>query len=539
MADMYGRRDLARLLAGGASLATGMGIVARSPLAQGGPVQGGTLTAVISPEPVLLTTALTTALVTTVVAPKMFDGLFVYDWDFKPQPGLATKLDVSPDGLNVTLTLRDGVTWHDGKPFTSADVAFTTMEVWKKLHPRLRAIMANVTAVETPDPLTAVMRLSKPSPAMLMDLMGYEAGLLPKHIYEGTDIASNPANMKPVGTGPFRFVEWRRGEAIILEKNPDYWDKGKPYLDRIVFRVIPDGSARSAALEKGEVLLGPYNPVPLNDVARLQALPGIEVESKGYEHANDIQWLECNLSNEYLKNVKVRQAISRALDRNFIAKNIWFGLANPSVSPVPRNAKALFTDDLPSQSYSVDAANALLDEAGYKRGAGNMRFKLTISWGPYSDGNQRFAEYLRQALRRIGIDADIRNTDYATWLREVWTDRNFDLNVFYASGTADPTIGLQRFWYSGAYQKGVPFTNASGYNNPAMDKILMNAAVEPDVAKRKAQFLEFQKLAMTELPILPIVELTTVTVASKRVRNHTMGPEGVRGNFAETWLAPA
>ncbi|WP_431282533.1 ABC transporter substrate-binding protein [Humitalea sp. 24SJ18S-53] len=539
MHDMFGRRDLTRLLAGGATLATGVGLVARSPLAQGAPVSGGVLTAVISPEPTLLTTALTTALVTTVVAPKIFDGLFVYDWDFKPQPALATAMEVAPDGKTVTIKLREGVRWHDGRPFSSADVAFTVTEVWKKLHPRLRALMANVTEVETPDALTVVMRLSKPSPAMLIDLMGYEAGVLPKHLYEGTDIPSNPHNLRPVGTGPFKFVEWRRGEAIILEKNADYWDAGKPYLDRIVFRVIPDGAGRSAALERGEVLLGPYNPVPLNDVARLRALPTMEVESKGYEHANDTQWLEFNLSNEYLKNVKVRQAISRALDRSFIARNIWFGLAEPAVSPVPRNARAFFTDDVPSQAFSIAAANTLLDEAGYPRAAGNMRFKLTISWGNYSDGNQRFAEYLRQTLRRIGIDADIRNTDYATWLREIWTERAFDMNIFYASATADPTIGLQRFWYSGAYQRGVPFTNASGYNNPAMDQILMDAAVEPDPARRRAMFVEFQKLAMTDLPILPIVELTTVTIANRRVRNHTSGPEGIRSSFADTWLAPS
>ena len=539
MTQLYGRRDVARLMVAGATLATGMGALARSPLAQEAPVSGGVLTAVISPEPTLLTTALTTALVTTVVAPKIFDGLFVYDWEFKPQPALATGLEVAPDGRTVTIKLREGVRWHDGRPFSSADVAFTVTEVWKKLHPRLRAIMANVDAVETPDASTVVLRLSKPSPAMLIDLMGYEAGVLPRHVYEGTDIASNPANLRPIGTGPFRFVEWRRGEAIILEKNPDYWDAGKPYLDRIVFRVIPDGAGRSAALERGEVLLGPYNPVPLNDVARLRALPSMEIEAKGYEHANDTQWLEFNLANEYLKDVRVRQAISRALDRGFIARNIWFGLAEPSVSPVPRNARAFFTADLPSQAFSIDAANRLLDEAGHRRGANNMRFRLTISWGNYSDGNQRFAEYLRQALRRIGIDADIRNTDYATWLREIWTERSFDMNIFYASATADPTIGLQRFWYSGAYQRGVPFTNASGYSNPAMDRILMDAAVEPDPARRRALFVEFQQLAMTDLPILPVVELTTVTVANRRVRNHTTGPEGVRGSFSNTWLAPA
>ncbi|MCC7283793.1 MAG: ABC transporter substrate-binding protein, partial [Acetobacteraceae bacterium] len=291
------------------------------------------LTSVISPEPTVLTTALSTALAVTVVAPKMFDGLFVYDWDFRPQPGLATSLELAADGLSARIVLRNGVKWHDGKPFTSADVAFTATEVWRKLHPRLRGLLANLEAAETPDATTVVLRFSKPSPALWGNLMGYEAGVLPRHIYEGTDIANNPANLHPVGTGPFRFAEWSRGEFIALERNPDYWDAGRPHLDRVIFRVIPDGAARSAAIERGEVLLGTYNPVPLNDVARLRTLPQLEVETRGYEMANDVGWIELNLDNRYLSNVKVRQAVNMAFDRNFIARNVWFGLAQPAVGP--------------------------------------------------------------------------------------------------------------------------------------------------------------------------------------------------------------
>lgn len=536
----FSRRELAQLLGGAAALAAGgPGFAPRPAQAQGTPARGGTLTVVLSPEPTLLTTALTTALAVTVAAPKMFDGLFTYDWDFSLKPALATGIEVAPDGLTVTVALREGVRWHDGRPFSSADVAFTAMQVWKRLHPRLRALLANLTAADTPDAKTVVFRFSRPSPAFLIALMGMEAGVLPKHVYDGTDIPNNPANLRPIGTGPFRFAEWRRGEALILERNPDYWDTGKPYLDRVIFRNIPDGSARSAALESGEVLLGPYNPVPVNDVARLRNVPTLEVESKGYEFANDVQWVEFNLSNQYLANPLVRRAISHAIDRRFVARNIWFGLAEPAYAPVPRNARAFFSDDLPRQDFSVDMANRLLDEAGFRRGAGGNRFRLTIDWGPYSDGNQRLGEYMRQALRRVGIEAEINNLDYAAWLREKFTERRFDVSVFYASATADPTMGLQRFWHSGSIQRGVPFTNASGYSNPEMDRILNDAAVEPDPAKRRALFLDFQRLAMTDLPVLPIVELTTVTIANKRVRNHTTGPEGIRSNFAEVWLAPA
>ena len=235
-----------------------LGLASRRALAQA-PARGGVLTSVIAPEPTLLTTALSTALAVTVVAPKMFDGLFVYDWDFRPQPGLATSLELAADGLSARIALRSGVKWHDGKPFTSADVAFTAMEVWKKLHPRLRGLLANLEAAETPDANTVVLRFSKPSPALWGNLMGYEAGILPRHVYEGTDIANNPANLRPVGTGPFRFAEWSRGEFIAMAVN---WTsaevKGLPSCQRMPRRrwkvmVLPSGvaSQRSARTPTG------------------------------------------------------------------------------------------------------------------------------------------------------------------------------------------------------------------------------------------------------------------------------------------------
>ena len=149
--------------------------------------------------------------------------------------------------------------WHDGAPFTSADVAWSLMNVWKTLHGRGRATYANVERADTPDARTVVLHLSQPSPAIMNALAAAESQVLPRHRYEGTDVLTNPLNNAPVGTGPFRFKEWRRGSAVVVERNPDYWDAGKPYLDAIVMRFIPDGAGRSAALETGEALLGGDN----------------------------------------------------------------------------------------------------------------------------------------------------------------------------------------------------------------------------------------------------------------------------------------
>jgi peptide/nickel transport system substrate-binding protein len=135
--------------------------------------------------------------------------------------------------------------------------------------------------VDSSDPHVVVLHLSAPSPVIFSALNSYESQILPRHIYAGSDPLANPANLKPIGTGPFMFKEWARGEHIVLERNPDYWDEGKPYLDRIVFRIVPDAAARAALLETGQAQYAPYSPVPLGDVARLRALPNDRDRDQG------------------------------------------------------------------------------------------------------------------------------------------------------------------------------------------------------------------------------------------------------------------
>ena len=503
------------------------------------PRRGGVLTQIIQPEPPVLTGAFSTVGSIQAVSPKMFYGLVTYDFDMRPQPQLATSWETSTDGLAMRFTLREGVTWHDGAPFTSADAAWSLMNVWKTLHGRGRATYANVAAAETPDARTLVIRLSKPSPAIMNALAAAESQILPRHRYEGTDVMANPLNAAPVGTGPFRFKEWRRGAAIVVERNPDYWDAGRPYLDGIVMLAIPDGAGRAAALETGEALLGGDNPVPLNDVARLSRLPRLAAERRGYNSVNNIHFAEFNLRRPQFQDARVRRAIGMAINRELIARNIWFGEGQASTGPVPRSMAPFYTPDVPPLPFDVAGANRLLDEAGAARGAGGVRFRMTMDWAPYGDAIQRTGEYVRQALRPLGIEVELRSSDLPGWLRRVYTDNDFDMTTFYLSATADPTLGLQRFWWSRNIQKGAPFTNASGYSSPEMDRILEGAASEPDPARRIGLFHDFQRLAMQDLNIIPLVDLTGVTLADRRVRDHTTGAYGVRSSLAEAWLDPA
>jgi peptide/nickel transport system substrate-binding protein len=520
---------------GMAAIAASLGI-ATSAHAQGQPVRGGTLSMILNPEPPVLVTGVNSASPVAAISPKMFEGLVTYTPDFKLVPQLATAWEQSADGKTLTFKLRPNVKWHDGAPFTSADVQFSFMEILKKVHSRGKATYLYLTAVDTPDPLTAVFRFSEPSPYVMRALAGVESPLMPKHVYEGSDPMKNPANVKPIGTGPFKFKEWVRGNYIMLERNPDYWDAGKPYLDALIFRIIPDGAARAVALESGAVQYGTQYVVPLNDVARLGKLPHLSVTTAGYEYNTSVSYMEFNLRRPYLQDRRVRQAIAHAVNKDFLVKNVWFGFATNATSPITDKQADFHSGAGPQYPYDLKKAEALLDEAGYKKDANGVRFRLVIDCAPSGEMFRQTGEVLRQSLARIGIPAEIRVQDNPSYLRRVWTDNDYDLNIMSASNIADPVIGIQRFYWSKSIQKGVSYSNGSGYDNPEMDRILMAAQIENNPATRRKLYEDMQKLVMTDLPNLPLVNIQWYTIYDKRVKNLNTTGLGPQENFAEVYM---
>ena len=204
------------------------------------PKRGGTLTMAIQQTPRHLNPAVQSGTATGQPGTQLFASLLRYDEGWEPQPYLARSWDVSEDGLTVTIKLVEGATFHDGKPITSADVAFS-IETVKANHP-FKSMFAPVETVEMPDADTAILKLSKPHPALLLAMSSQLLAIIPKHVYgDGQDPKSHPANSEGVvGSGPFKLVEFKRGEHVILERNENYFMDGLPYLDRIVMRILPD-----------------------------------------------------------------------------------------------------------------------------------------------------------------------------------------------------------------------------------------------------------------------------------------------------------
>lgn len=505
---------------------------------------GGTLVMLVVPEPPTLASYQSTSGPVGQVATKVYEGLLEYDFELKPQPGLAKSWEVSEDGLSITFKLQDGVKFHDGEPFTSEDVRFTVMEVLKKIHPRGSATtFRHVTAVETPDPLTAIFRLDTPAPYLMMGLSAYESPMLPSHLFKEGDIQRSEYANTPVGTGPFIFKEWRRGEYVLLEKNKNYWKPNEPRLDRIAFRFIPDAASRSAAMEAGEAHIGGFSAIPNVDVARLEKMPSMEVTTRGYEMQAPITMLDFNTTRKPFDNVKVRQAISSAIDRQFVIDHIWFGFGKKATGPISSNfaANGIYTPDVRSYDMpnGVEVANKLLDEAGFPKNADGVRFEIVHDITPYGDEWRRFGEYIQQVLASIGIKATLRYEDVPTWLRRVYTNYDFDLTSNWVQTLADPVIGAHRFYSSKSIMPGAVFVNNSRWSTPETDELLDRATIEVDPQKRNALYHEFQKRVVEAAPYVWVHELEFVTVQNTMVKDAIVSPLGLYGTFGQAWIDKA
>lgn len=511
--------------------------VAAVPAAAQDPQAGGTLVVAADTEPRSLNPAIAASNGVFFVSSKVVEPLAEMDYETGLKPLLATSWEGSEDGMSFTVHLREGVTWSDGMPFTSADVAFSAMEVWKAKQNIGRSIFANLEGVDTPDESTAVFRFSKPTPAQLIEnALPAVTAVVPKHLLEGQDLGEAAYNNAPVGTGPFVFGEHRPGEFYRLTRNENYWGEGLPYLDEIVYRVLPDPGAKAAALETGDIHLTAFSAVPLTDMARLDAIDGISVIPGGYEGITYNVIVEINHRREELANPLVRQAILHAIDRDFLVDVVFLGYATAATGPVPPHAGVFYTDEVASYPFDTARAEALLDEAGYPRGDNGTRFSLRLRPAPWFQQTRNTGDYVRQALGAVGIDVEIVTADSGGHIKAVYTEHDFDLSIGSPVWRNDPAISTS-ILYQGGLEAGIPFANQYGYDSAAMNDIIARGLSTIDEGERVAVYKEFQELAMTDLPILFLTHFSFITVARDEVQNVANNPRWATANWADTWIA--
>ena len=495
------------------------------------PKRGGTLIWAIQNTPRHLNPAVQSGISTGQPGTQLFAAPLRYDDQWNPHPYLAREWSTSDDGLTVTLKLVAGATFHDGMPITSRDVAFSIRTVQEN-HP-FKTMFAPVEAVETPDDHTAVIRLSRPHPALLLAMSSQLLPIIPEHVYgDGQDPKSHPRNSQDVvGSGPFKLVEFKRDEHIILDRNEDFFIEGRPYVDKIVMRILKDGSARAIALENGEVHLSAFesNPRDLNRLKEKDLL----VTPNGYAAIGPIAWLAFNTQREPTSDQRVRQAIAHAIDREFLLNAIFLGTSQEARTGI-HPGSPFYEQDVAAYDLDIDEANRILDEAGYARGADGTRFGLTVDYG-WADIKAP-AEYVKPALKKIGIDVTVRAApDFPTWSKRI-SNHEFDMTWDEVFNWGDPVIGVHRTYLSTNIKKGVIWSNTQGYANSEVDAILDQAGQETDPEKRRVLYSQFQKIVAEELPVYWTHTLPYHTVASRQVGNPPNSIWGTCAPLDEVYL---
>jgi peptide/nickel transport system substrate-binding protein len=259
------------------------------------------------------------------------------------------------------------------------------------------------------------------------------------------------------------------------------------------------------------------------------------METRGYEYdPANIVIVEANLNNPHLQKLAVRQAIAHCIDREALARIVFFGQALPSATPIVPFHKAFHSPRPSPYPHDVKAAEALLESAGYRQANGGPRLTLTLD---YTGDDQRpVAEFFRATFSRAGIALELRTQDMGALVKRVYTDRDFNLHLASISNLFDPNVGVQRLYWSKNYITGVPFSNGTHYANPQVDALMEGAAVEIDPAKRVAMWMQVQDIVMTDVPNFPLVMAYWQTIAQTRIKHHTVTAEGFEGSLSKIWI---
>lgn len=466
--------------------------------AHAAPQDGGSLVIGVTGVPRHFNGAIQSGTATALPSTQIFASPLRYDENWDPEPYLAQSWETSDDGLTVTLNLVHNALFHDGTPVTSEDVKFS-IETIKANHP-FQTMLAPVESIDTPDEYTVVIHLSHPHPALLLAMSPALMPILPEHVYAGDDIQNNPANLKPVGSGPFEFVEYKQGEYVKLKKFDKFFIEGRPHLDEVYIQMFGDANNLLLATQHGEVDDNPFVSSS-NDISTLEDDPNVVVERKGGEAVGAINWLAFNTKKAPFDNVKVRQAIAYAINRDFIINVLFKGSASPAYGPIVPSSP-LATDDVEHYDFDLDKAASLLDEAGYPADADGNRFTVTMDYIPgLEELGRNVAEYMRSQLRQIGVTVEVRTSpDFPTWASRI-SNYDFDMTEDDVFNWGDPVIGVNRTYLSSNIRKGVIWSNTQQYSNPRVDELLEQAAEENDPEKRKELYKEFQQIVVSDAPI--------------------------------------
>jgi len=430
------------------------------------PVRGGSVVVAISADPPGWDPTLSTSQeIARVTYGNVFEGLVRFDRSGAIVPALATDWSVSDDGLTWTFALRAGVRFHDGSPLTVDDVLakFARARNPDSGHVN-QGYYAAVAEVAAPDAGTIVFTLTQPSRSLLYNLARPDAIVFPAALAE-------TQRSQPVGTGPFRFARYVEGSEVRLERFDGYWNPELPYLDGATFRIISDANARVAALQAGDIdLIG--GAVPAEQVGVIAANPALKVAS-GTATAEIT--VAMNNSRPPFDDVRVRQAITHAIDKRAIVEGAFFGLGTvigTHMSP----SEPYYVDLTDTYPYDPERARALLAEAGY---AGGLTFDFELP-EPYAI-ERRTGEVIAQQLREVGITVNLSVVEWGTWIQRIFLAADYDMTIIGHSEPRDIDIYARPGYY---YR----------YDNPRIAELLAEAEAAPSAEAETAAYREIARI---------------------------------------------
>ena len=451
----------------------------------------------------------------------IFDALVRRDEHFNLQPWLAERWEI-PDPLTYIFHLHRGVRFHDGRLLTSRDVKWTLDTIIQgKIRSTKTAVFQYVDRIDAPDDHTVVIHLKEPFAGLLWNLSDGAIGIVPY----GSD---DKFNRHPIGSGPFQFVSLEQDEDVVIDRNDDYWAE-KAKLQRVRFAIVPDTTTRALELRKGsgDVTINSLN---ADMYVAMRSDPRVElVEGPGTIYG----YLAMNLRDPILKDVRVRQALAYAINREPLIHYLWRDTVRPANSILPPQHWA-YNGNVPTYSYDPAKARAILDSAGYKAVNG-IRFHLTIKTSSETESTRLFATVLQQQLREVGIALDIRSFEFATFFADIQKGAFQLFSLRWIGGNEDPDIFEDVFASTSFPPKR---RNRGYYSNPKLDALLEQGRKEIDQQKRRAIYVQVQEILATDLPYINLWYFDNVIVHTPRVKGLTLNPSGNYDFLRTAYLQP-
>lgn len=464
----------------------------------------------------------------------IFNGLVKYNKNIKLVGDLAESWDISEDKLKIRFHLKKDVKWQDGRPFTAKDVKFTyDLYVNPKTPTAYAADFMKVKELRVLDDHTVEVLYDKPyAPA----LGSWGQAMHPAHLLEGKDVTQSPLKRDPIGTGPYRFKEWLTGQKIVVDANEGYFD-GRPYISRVLTRVIPDLATMFLELKAGKIDQMGLTPLQYR---RQTDTKTFKEDFNKYKYLSfGYTYLGYNLLNPLFKDRKVRQALTTAIDRKGLVEGVLLGLGKVINAPYKPDTY-WYNENVKEHPYDPEKAKKMLAEAGWSDTDGDgiidkdgKPFSFTILTNQGNAQRLKAATIIQSHLKKVGVDVNIRTVEWAAFLKNFINKKKFEALVMGWSIGIDPDQTV--IWHS--EKTGEHELNFISYNNPRVDELLELGVSTYDRSERKKYYDEFQEIIAKDQPYTFLYAPYSLPIISARFHGIKPAPAGISYNF-ERWFVP-